>query len=142
MTNHTKEPWSVKPGPKIIGNGEDLLGMPIDVARLNLTVGHYESEEANARRIVACVNACKGLPTKELEELGIVGVVGRELIDLDAKLAAITAQRDELLKALKMARIDIIHGNDVFLSESLEREFLEKVAEYDSLIAKCEVQNV
>lgn len=96
MTKHTPEPWSVKPGPKIIGNGEDFLGMPISVARLNLTVGHYESEEANARRIVACVNACKGLPTQELEEIGIVGVVGRELIELDAKLASVTAQRDEL----------------------------------------------
>lgn len=43
--------------------------------------------EANARRIVACVNACAGIPTKYLESSG--------LPDCADELQAMTAQRDQ-----------------------------------------------
>ncbi|MGL4753487.1 MAG: hypothetical protein ACRCXB_13985 [Aeromonadaceae bacterium] len=45
------------------------------------------------RRIVACVNACRGLPTDELEQKGLVAAVGAELLDLEQ-------QRDDWQKAL------------------------------------------
>ncbi|CAJ1837352.1 MULTISPECIES: hypothetical protein [Aeromonas] len=48
----------------------------------------------NARRIVACVNACRGLPTDELEQKGLVAAVGTQLLEADQ-------QRDELLEALE-----------------------------------------
>lgn len=37
----------------------------------------------NARRIVACVNACRGLPTDELEQKGLVAAVGTQLLDVE-----------------------------------------------------------
>ena len=46
-----------------------------------------------ARRIVACLNACRGLPTDELEKSGLVSAVGTEIIEL-------AKQRDQLLAAL------------------------------------------
>lgn len=48
----------------------------------------------NARRIVACVNACRGLPTDELEQKGLVAAVGTQLLEADQL-------RDELLAALE-----------------------------------------
>ena len=82
----------------------------------------------NARRIVACVNACRGLPTDELEQKGLVAAVGTQLLDADdraegqereiRKLARTTAdaenkladaldQRDELLAVLKKLSGDV-----------------------------------
>jgi hypothetical protein len=78
-TMHTPEPWEHNDNGLIYGqcSEEDeeapyvcdvievpALGMPSPV------------EEANARRIVATVNACQGIPTEALEE----GVV-RQLVD-------------------------------------------------------------
>jgi hypothetical protein len=80
------------------------------------------TQRLNARRIVACVNACRGLPTDELEQKGIVCAVGNQLLDMDRKLhraqtdaeiwesrttkeasraADLQAQVDELLAAAK-----------------------------------------
>lgn len=50
--------------------------------------------EDKARRVVACLNACRGLPTNELETIGLVGAVGTELIELQK-------QRDQLLAAME-----------------------------------------
>lgn len=47
----------------------------------------------NARRIVACVNACRGLPTDELEQKGLVAAVGTQLLELEQ-------QRDDWEKAM------------------------------------------
>lgn len=42
--------------------------------------GHFGPlSKTNAERIVVCVNACRGLDTKELQEHGIVGAVDNEL---------------------------------------------------------------
>ena len=56
------------------------------------TIGEIYTEN-DARRIVACVNACAGLPTEVLEryKLGVIGV--------DYK--STKQQRDELLAALE-----------------------------------------
>jgi len=47
--------------------------------------GHIGSivDKNVAERIVACVNACKGLDTKELNEKGLVCAVGYELSELE-----------------------------------------------------------
>lgn len=54
----------------------------------------------NARRIVACVNACRGLPTDELEQKGLVAAVGTQLLELEQ-------QRDGLLVALEELASDV-----------------------------------
>jgi hypothetical protein len=65
--NHTPEPWELSE------NGLSIFGPPPDewgITWLHLYSGGGISDEeqrANARRIVACVNACKGISTEELE---------------------------------------------------------------------------
>lgn len=48
---------------------------------------------ADARRIAACWNACLGLPTDELEQMGLVCAVGNQLLLLEQ-------HRDTLIEAL------------------------------------------
>ena len=85
-TEHTQEPWSY---------GEDNDGWYVE--KDGLQIAHGLTEE-DARRIVACVNACAGLPTEVLEryKLGVIGV--------DYKLTK--QQRDELLAAAEAIEID------------------------------------
>lgn len=86
MSKHTKEPWNGKP--------LNVCFVEFEKLGIAVTIPQYSDEEAkaNARRIVACVNACKGLDTEGLERNGLVSAVGYELIGL-------TKQRDELLAA-------------------------------------------
>ena len=104
MSKHTQEPWQVHHDidagewPMIMAGG--VVAGKI-IANVNpksfCCVGgdFVEMPSAdNARRIVACVNACRGLSTDELEQHGLVSAVGYELMEL-------TKQRDELLEAAK-----------------------------------------
>ena len=60
--------------------------------------------EANARRIVACVNACAGLPTEQLESSPPGGILNG--------VAGLIAQRNELLAALEIiAASEEFHGD-------------------------------
>jgi len=125
--SHTPEPWFIAEEPLILLNeicGNDENGDPFIIASKNYN--YPDLSNANARRIVACVNACRGLSTKELEENGLVSAVGHELLNLDAQLATVTAQRDELLKALKATL-----GPDYEHAYNLAMDAIEK----------CEVQN-
>lgn len=90
QVKHTAEPWH-------LGNGflaiYDQYGW--GVAGVTKHPRQVSGERtANARRIVACVNACRGLSTDELEKHGLVSAVGTELIELEK-------QRDQLLTALE-----------------------------------------
>ncbi|HHQ4739158.1 hypothetical protein ACK37G_15185 [Aeromonas veronii] len=88
---HTPEPW---------GFHQDASGdVFISSAETSFHIAEVGSEDdetviPDARRIVACVNACRGLPTDELEQKGLVAAVGTQLLDADQ-------QRDELLAALE-----------------------------------------
>lgn len=98
----------------------------------------------NARRIVACVNACRGLPTEELEQKGLVAAVGTQLLDLDESLTQARAHasaykdrsakeasrahdleklRDELLAALAA----VIEWFDMEADHSIEPDFMKRV---------------
>jgi len=61
--------------------------------------------EENARRIVACVNACAEVEEKDLPSLKRDALLGRVLTDAindpDGRIATLERQRDELLAALK-----------------------------------------
>lgn len=62
----------------------------------NTTAATWSPESvtaANARRLVACWNACHGLPTDELEQKGLMCAVGAQLLLLEQ-------HRDTLLEAL------------------------------------------
>ena len=101
---YTKGPWSfgdVSPdGSLLIVSGKRRRYVAnVQVHQAPRAAGAFEEMErkANARRIVACVNACDGISTDELEEISRTGgMLGpREDVARTAK------QRDELLEALE-----------------------------------------
>lgn len=80
MGKHTPEPWALletPSGSRIISNGESFSfngrESPQHIAVTCKNYGETTSttkpyrEGANAARIVACINACAGIPTKQLE---------------------------------------------------------------------------
>lgn len=68
-SGHTKGPWVVKLlAPNAADIGPQSAGVVAHVARWANGVAGPEAENAaNARRIVACVNYCEGVPTELLE---------------------------------------------------------------------------
>ena len=117
MSKHTQESW------KVCHWKDDRRGF--EIADRNQNRVGFDMTEANARRIVACVNACRGLPTDELEQKGLVAAVGTQLLaaddraegqereirklarttaDAENKLADALNQRGELLAALEEAK--------------------------------------
>lgn len=90
--SHTPEPWEVTDLRYIRQSNEPRHV----VARAS----KMDGMEANARRIVACVNACAGISTELLECPGgnVAKVAGR-----------LMKQRDELLASLtEIAELDIL----------------------------------
>ena len=68
--NHTKEPWEAKADPSYYGIVSEIYAMDKFIASLG-GVCSPDEVEANARRIVACVNACAGI-TNEVLEKGLI----------------------------------------------------------------------
>lgn len=92
--SHTKEPWQVYPGRT---NRKNIVIENIHGDCVALVMESEDVDEADARRIVACVNACAGVPTKVLEAVG-----RHHGFDPAEVIAEIEKQRDELLAALKL----------------------------------------
>jgi hypothetical protein len=62
MTEHTKEPWAVA------GISDEMIVAKVsELAHAHIATIHHNKNDS--RRIVACVNACRGLPTEELEQI-------------------------------------------------------------------------
>jgi hypothetical protein len=70
--------------------GDVILFPPQNGAFRGFNLEGCPNPEANARRLVACWNACEGVPTEMLEEY-------------PAPFTELHAQRDELLEALELA---------------------------------------
>ncbi|MDD9228938.1 hypothetical protein PVL97_04635 [Aeromonas hydrophila] len=132
MKQHTNEPWHAaeitRDSDTFVkichANGGTIAKLWIDVDDSDFSDG----QRADARRIVACVNACRGLPTDELEQKGLVAAVGTQLLaaddraegqereirklarttaDAENKLADALDQCDELLAVLKKLSGDV-----------------------------------
>lgn len=98
MSEYTKEPWNV--AEEAFDNDgihesviRGLDGRAAIAVTLEFGPNNPGMREANARRIVACVNACEGIPTGVLEKQGMVPI---EQVTHD-----IEQQRDKLLDTLK-----------------------------------------
>lgn len=139
---HTPEPWRVDVNAAhnvnmIVSSSCDAVGKS-HIAQV-LTANPYkvpqEVQDANAARIVACVNHCKGATNKELELTSHEQLVQRfenEARDLgiaENEIRQLKAQRDELLQAL-MELLSLINydyknyrGNCKTLSEAEELAF-------------------
>jgi hypothetical protein len=92
---HTKEPWRIDQYGDIRDSGQRQIYL--SGFRTSMVSGaENDDQKANTRRIVACVNACEGIPTEELESCKNTGLIRT----VRAKVAA-ERQRDELLQALE-----------------------------------------
>ena len=96
MSEYTKEPWRTDADA---GFPSDIhcaiTGALIASTHSNGTVS---DANANARRIVACVNACAGISTAALEE----AAVSRQRVS-----EMLLCQRDELATILRQVRTDM-----------------------------------
>ena len=102
---HTKEPWvEIETECDVIEiTNDERNGLVVPIAKVSTGFNGQVGieQEANARRIVACVNACEGIPTCVLEKQGMVPI---EQVTHD-----IEQQRDKLPAALtEIAELDIL----------------------------------
>lgn len=95
--SHTKEPWFVEGGYSRDRDDKKWDQFSVcDASDAIATTTGLGNDEANARRIVACVNACAGYSTDDLEKYG------RWISSGDfACEAEVYQQRDELLASLE-----------------------------------------
>lgn len=84
-------------GAKVSSAIYDADGVPVCIID-SMQEASREEERETARRIVACVNACEGVPTDVLENTVQRG--GALMYQQERRKAA-EAQRDELLAALE-----------------------------------------
>lgn len=100
MSNHTQEPWVLfEVGDRVKhfcpASEKEKTSILTVTLEDGTAFGAVYSED-DARRIVACVNACAGLPTEQLEASPLGGVLNG--------VAGLIAQRDQLLAALQDVR--------------------------------------
>lgn len=112
MRKYGMEPWNAV---EVTRDEDELIQIRASnggiIARLWIDVDDREfsdEQRENARRIVACVNACRGLPTDELEQKWFLAAVGTLLLEADQ-------QRDELL-AEKKDHQRLVRELDVLLN--------------------------
>jgi len=88
MSEHTKEPWNVRTIDESMGVIDDKYDFSIAQTHQRAGDKCNIERKANSRRIVACVNACAGVTTENLER----NRIGEIIIKAER-------QRDELLDA-------------------------------------------
>lgn len=74
MSEHTPEPWLLTSLDTIVIQNPDKKD------RIQCIINCIGATRNDLRRIVACVNACQGIPTEELEKRD-VNIKARELAD-------------------------------------------------------------
>ena len=114
MSEHTKEPWGYELhcGSYLRIYSETNSGI-VDGCGC---CGSPNCEDADARRIVACVNACAGLDTELLENILMLGdTLKRRFKTLTDSESELQKQRDELLAALtEIAELDILKHHHAY----------------------------
>jgi len=131
------EPWSVEVRNVAIADTGDYDGV-VEIKDTNGQIlfqnwNGDEPAEANARRIVACVNACAGLPTELIEQGGFAAVpvtTHRE----------VRQQRDQLLAAVRITLAENGHladGDNCTL-----RVLRDAVEAIDGTTCPCRITNL
>ena len=124
---HTQEPWELHEArtlAHIRQVGKWIASVPYKTP----------SEKEYANRIVACVNACAGIPTEQLENTH----------DLNVLYEEVTNQRDGLLAALKaMDAAEAAYQHAAFIKDFVgmaqaESQKLQASAMSNVAIAKVE----
>jgi hypothetical protein len=144
---HTKEPWAVHQDAS-----GDLFISAVEDGKWVAEIGcpGEDGAEQDARRIVACVNACAGISTGNLEQNAPVielankynQVIQQRDEHRDGRLAALEklvvseAQRDELLAALS----EVV--DDLELRASLELDDTVAIGDGAYQMAKAAIAKV
>lgn len=128
-TEHTQGRLIVKGGYSIYADGDKT-----PVADTCMTNSMPENDEGNARRLVACWNACEGLPTEKLEISPIFDVA----MEAKRHLESVEKQRDELLKALKMVSRTLDEHEKGLMGNQFTYEYKEWSLAVRAAIAKAE----
>ena len=113
MSNHTKAPTSWQAESENLAYLVESDDATI-IARLSAddVSNNFSRVVANTRRIVACVNACEGISTENLED-------NKPIIELANDYNAVLKQRDMLLDVLKQIAKVETHGGDISASWTL-----------------------
>lgn len=102
MSEHTKEPWGTA-GTTVVQGLLPLAECTVADRSRSLKPDQLEAER-NARRIVACVNACAGIPTDQIQKDIDVGGYEDIVKCHQAHIEMVEKQRDKLLAASKSLR--------------------------------------
>ncbi len=108
MSYHTKTPWSINEWPQpagVISIG--AVGTPL-IARVMDRDVSFNEHQANAKRIVACVNACDGIDDVYLNAPDNLATYARNM----------AIQRDELLDAIQHLLKDYERVKEVMIKEA------------------------
>ena len=92
--SHTEEPWQWWTANLTFVGTRPEFGEHRERSALGSLKGYRTQAEANARRIVACVNACAGIPTESLESAAEHPTPWRRLDSLSEE-AAFYANKEE-----------------------------------------------
>lgn len=129
---HTPEPWEIHEAPHHVrgeywatighnGRGPitDIVGEEgnhakyyIPVAGMKYLVTPVEQQRANARRIVACVNACVDLSTEYLEVHGRINAIGHAYATIEAERDTLLARVERLRECLEKLLLWTLHGDN------------------------------
>jgi len=94
---HTKEPWNVRVE-------HDITGYPTYVIA-GISRGEIQEIQANARRIVACVNVCAGIPDHLLNQCGGATEVTNQWIIERDRLTTLNAELVEALESPHLSKL-------------------------------------
>jgi hypothetical protein len=115
---HTAEPWSNGDRHEVVSMLSDKLNAGYMIADC-----HGPEKELNAKRIIACVNACAGIDTE---------IIARN----DNKVSILLNQRDDLLAVLNSISISIAEWKKN--GSSCDLGYLLDIDSINETIAKCE----
>jgi len=150
-TQHTPEPWRIGiPGTVVADSAE---GITIKGATGPENVEYYGGNlicesvcNANAARIVACVNACKNVPNDWLQENGVAAMIEeRDQLkriatqDIDA-MATMQSEREHLDKCISEQRgcieaLQARNENQRHMIEELREQRTKLLDAFDKLLA-------
>lgn len=141
-TTHTPEPWKLGRAGSVISESKDgleIIGATGEEA-INYYGGNLIAEsisQANAARIVACVNACAGIenPQEYMKGVKLLEKTYHELQnrngDLNVQNSTLKAERQELINLLKQSH-DILTKRSIKRSElfdAMTSKFLQALKE-------------
>lgn len=135
MSNHAPEPWKYTEDNDYGDAYEKIVDANGDVVANNVGYYPHAVTKENQRRIVACVNACTGVPTEKLETTATMPRLAtgslanlERAIKAEEQLAAVTAQRDELKAYLDKLKSEAIPFLIACKDDSMSRNNRQNLA--------------